>query len=101
MKIKAPLFFPDSEYLADKWWHRLATVIFWICFLLVAAHLIHAVWDIWEGYDYQLNYDGDIDWGERFGKVVIYAASLFLPSIVYRVMLFIGMGSAWKGTKGA
>lgn len=99
--MKAPLFFPTSEYLSNKWWHRLATVIFWIWLLMATASLIHAVWDIWEAYEYQTNENGYIDWGERFGKVVIYAASLFLPSVVYRVILFIGTGSAWKGTKGA
>ena len=89
--MKAPLFFPDSAYLADKWWHRLAVVIFWGWLLLATGVMIAIAFEHYGSHDFKLM---------MLLCLLIYSASLFLPSVVYRAILFICTGSAWKGKEG-
>ncbi len=108
MRIPALFFFPDSVYLAAKWWHRLALVIFWMWLIWAMAFAMHALWDIWEGFEYA-RYRRDVgeysdlydDPYERAYREIIegvaYLLSVFVPVIVYRVLLFVGVGNAWKG----
>ena len=105
MRIPAVFFFPDSEYLSTKWWHRLMLVTFWIWLLYAAAVAIGALWDIWEGFSYTPHPEFGDDsytytYEEAFGELfegVAYLLSVFVPVVVYRVLLFIGVGNAWKG----
>jgi hypothetical protein len=94
--MKPPLFFPDSEYLADKWWHRLAIVIFWSWLLLATGVFLGIAGEIWD-------HSIDFDWNEiseiLFLLLPLYVVSWFLPTVVYRAILFVCTGSAWKGTK--
>lgn len=78
-------FFPDSAYLSDKWWHRLATVISWIWLIVAAAGVIVAAWDI---------RDGD---PVAAGELGLWLLSVPVPIVVYRLILFVCIGSAWKG----
>jgi len=109
MTIKAPpltasLFFPHSEYLAGKWWHRLAVVLFWTWLLFATGLLMVGLFDI---FDDLFLYDDlflHFRW-ELIGWAILvllgYAASLFFPSVLYRAILFVCTGSAWKGTRSA
>jgi hypothetical protein len=109
MRIPALFFFPDSVYLAAKWWHRLALVIFWMWLIWAMAFAMHALWDIWEGFEYA-RYRRDVgeysdlydDPYERAYREIIegvaYLLSVFVPVIVYRVLLFVGVGNACSGS---
>lgn len=103
-RLLSVLFFPDSAYLAAKWWHRLALVIFLIWLMWAAAGAIHALWDIWEGFEdcRELRascnyYDANNQAAEELIEGTAYLLSVFVPVVVYRVLLFVGIGSAWKG----
>lgn len=79
----AAYYFPSSRYLSEKWWHRLAIVIFW-------SWVAVAVFATGVGLS-----------EEGMGItsiliILIMAASPLVPSVVYRVILFIAMNGAWK-----
>lgn len=102
-RIPAVLFFPDSAYLTTKWWHRLALVIFWMWLICALTGAIHALWDIWEGFEYArdlrasgeyYSYNGA---AEELIEGAAFLLSMFVPVAVYRVLLFIGVGNTWKG----
>jgi hypothetical protein len=107
-RLLSVLYFPDSAYLATKWWHRLALVIFWIWLIWAVAGAIHALWDIWEGFEYA-RYRRDVGeysdlyddpYENAYREILEGAAfllSVFVPVVVYRVLLFIGVGNARKG----
>ena len=109
MTTKAPafaaqLYFPDSEYLAGKWWHRLAVVLFWTWLLFATGLLIVGLFDIFDDLFLYDDLSLHFEWrliGWAIFVLLGYAASLFFPSVVYRAILFICTGSAWKGTKRA
>jgi hypothetical protein len=88
--FKSKLFFPDSDYLANKWWHRLATVIFWSWLILVLVGLLASVVSILDDYS---GASAGVGLGLAFA---LCAAAVFFPSIVYRTVLFICLGSSWK-----
>ena len=102
MSAKSALFFPAPSSLDDKWWHRLATAIFWvwfsICTLVVvafSAFLIYAIAAINDPSVEQLGSDaGD----PTYCLIVIITWSIlyFLPSLVYRAILFVTKGNSWK-----
>lgn len=104
-RIPAVFFFPDSAYLTTRWWHRLALVIFWMWLIWAVAGTTHALWDIWEGFSYTPHPEfGDnsytYTYDEAYGELiegVAYLLSVFVPVVVYRVLLFVGVGNAWKG----
>lgn len=85
--IESIFFFPNSNYLRAKWWHRLALAIQWGCLCVIAAALFMNV------YDGRRGYSSD---GLYFMVMTMIAASSFAPSIVYRVFLFVAMGDSWK-----
>ena len=103
-RLLSVLYFPDSAYLAEKWWHRLALVIFWMWLVYALAVAIHALWDIWEGFSYTPHPEfGDSSYtytyNEAYREVTegaAYLLSVFAPVVVYRVLLFVGVGNAWK-----
>ncbi|MFY4728036.1 hypothetical protein [Nitrospira sp. BLG_2] len=41
--ISRALLFPRSSYLAGRWWHRFATVIFWVWLAAIAIFLFKAL----------------------------------------------------------
>jgi len=92
-RIYVVLFFPDSAYLADKWWHRLATVILWI-WLICATWL--AIHELWDQFEFARAFGSYLDPGESATVCVLWLLSLFVPIVVYRVILFVCIGSAWK-----
>ena len=125
--IKRALLFPSSNYLSAHWWHRLATVVFWAWLGAIAIFLLKAL--VLDPYSScvsvkYLPADGpsDLDCGakaldyaltnaahESFPGVLLatsivlvfsYAAAL-LPSLVYRVLLFIGKGNSWRDPASA
>jgi succinate dehydrogenase/fumarate reductase cytochrome b subunit len=103
-RLLSVLYFPDSAYLAAKWWHRLALVILWMWLILAVAGAVHALWDIWEGFEFAryLRDKGEYyDPYDRAAQELIegaaYLLSVLVPVVVYRVLLFVGVGNAWKG----
>lgn len=74
-------FFPSSNYLKTKWWHRLALVIQWGCLCVIAAALFMNV------------YDGRSSVLEHM--IIIFSFS-FAPTIAYRALLFVTLGDSWK-----
>ena len=102
-RLPSMLFFPDSAYLADKWWHRLALVIFWIWLIVAAGVVVGAIWDVWEAFEYARylrsvgeDYDAVGRSQEVLFEATVAALSLLVPVVAYRVILFIGVGNAWK-----
>lgn len=95
------LFFPNTAYLAEKWWHRLALVIFWIWLIWATAGAIHALWDYWEWFEYARvsgeHYDAYNRAVEELIEGAAYLLSVFAPVVVYRVVLFVCLGDTWKG----
>ena len=116
------LLFPNTEYLSNQWWHRLAKVIFWtwLAFLIVAAYKIFLLDPVtsclqvkYASYPEPSALDCgsnafDYAWGqlrnEPARNVLIGAAILavifyivaLLPSLVYRVLLYVVAGDNWK-----
>lgn len=120
--IRRFLLFPASSYLANRWWHRLATVAFWTWLAVIA------IW-VWNTLILQ-PFSGcirvkhstpddpiDLDCGsnaidyawtnvlaESASSIVITGAfvvaalyiAAILPSLVYRIILYIAKGGGWR-----
>lgn len=103
-RLLSMVFFPDTAYLAARWWHRLALVLFWIWVLFAGATAIHNLWDIYEGFEYAHAYahDPEFDFNpwdratENTFHAVVWLLSVFVAVGMYRLLLFIGVGHAWK-----
>ena len=96
-RLLSVLYFPDSEYLAAKWWHRLATVITWVWLIGATAVAIGQVWDVWAVYEPSHNGRDSYERTEHAFSIALGLLSFFVPIVVYRVLLFFCIGSAWKG----
>jgi len=117
--IKRYLLFPTSTYLNAQWWHRLATVLFWAWGIYVLVwcwnKLIYLPWISCIEFKVRTNqpsdYCGEIPVfifrqvaDQSAGEIILSALFilvglyLFLsaPSLLYRVLLFIGKGSSWR-----
>ena len=83
--------FPSSECLSTKWWHRLALVIFWgwVIFAIAAAagYLIFFLKEIYE--------EGHASYTAIFFILGALITPL-IPSISYRIILYITMNNSWK-----
>lgn len=93
-RLVSVLYFPDSAYLAAKWWHRLATVVLWIWLIWATGIAIH---ELWEQFEYARTVGTHLDPSESATVCVLWLLSLFVPIVVYRVILFVCAGDAWKG----
>jgi hypothetical protein len=100
--VKSALFFPAPPSLNTKWWHRLATALFWlwslICVLVVAvfgALMLRAVAAINDPDVGQLSGDAG-DPSYCLMVMVTWSVLLFLPGVIYRIFLFITRGDSWK-----
>src|SRR5512137_1394605 len=98
-RLLSVLYFPDSAYLANKWWHRLATVIMWIWLILVVTAAIHALWDVWEGFEYARYLRASGEYYDAYNRAAqeliegaAYLLSVLVPVVVYRVILFVCIG---------
>ena len=87
--LKPALFFPESQKLRDKWWHRLATVIFWLCSALAAWTILFSLF-IAPATDRTFPFSVGLIIA---GGAVVFS---FIPGIIYRAILFIAMGESWK-----
>lgn len=125
--ISRALLFPRSSYLAERWWHRLTIVIFWTWLAAILVFLYKTL--ILDPFSscirvkYALPGEpNDLDCGSNafdyawanasaeslssilltgaFLVVAVYAAAV-LPSLVYRVILYIAKGSGWRDTASA
>jgi hypothetical protein len=115
-------------YLATQWWHRLATVVFWAWFVFVLLHawklligdpFISCV-DTQILYETTLGKPSTLDCGgnafaylllnlktssalEVGGGSILVAAVLYvvvvLPSVLYRLVLYVAKGGAWRDAK--
>ena len=125
--ISRTLLFPRSKYLADRWWHRLATVVFWGWLATIVIYLYKAL--VLEPFStcirVKFAFPGkpnDLDCGTNafdyawtnataesatsilltgaFLLAAIYVAAI-LPSLVYRVVLYISKGGSWRDPASA
>lgn len=120
--VKKILLFPESNYLRGKWWHRLSTVIFWFWLALtviftvktLVIHPYHSCIDTkYSNYSEPLDLDcgtnaynyayltyADEPLTNIFGGAAIIFIALYiaviLPSLLYRICLFIGKGATWR-----
>lgn len=105
--IKSALLFPAPPSLEGKWWHRLATAIFWfwfsICALVVAAFSAFLIRAIAAINDPSIDPLGSDAGDPTYCLIVILTWSVltFFPSLVYRAILFIAKGNSWKDAVGA
>jgi hypothetical protein len=120
-KLLISFLFPQSSYLANYWWHRLAKVIFWVWFIFVILtsyyYFLQLPWaqclemNLQEcrrpinPFEYAL--EGYVGNYLRYGiletsLVTIWICfwlyvSFAIPSLVYRLLLYIAKGNTWKG----
>ena len=117
--IKRLLLFPTSAYLTSQWWHRLATVLFWAwgfgALIWCWNEFIYSPWASCIEFEVRTNqpsdYCGEIpsyilrqavnsSAGEIVFTTLFISIGLYLllsaPSLLYRVLLFIGKGSTWR-----
>jgi len=124
--IKRVFLFPSTSYLKTHWWHRLATVVFWIWIAgIILATLQNLIIEPWEacvsvsldsrelgietGLDCRSNafaYAWRMAAGVSAGDFLIGASvlvalcylMLIVPSLLYRVVLYVAVGSRWKAS---
>jgi len=121
MKPLAIFLYPDSAALRERWWHRLVSVALWgwIAYLIVAvakaaildphqscmavkySQYSDGTLDCGPGMlDYALSNFASTSWGDVAILTLMIAAvgylSILIPSLVYRVALYIGTGGKWK-----
>ena len=122
------LLCPRSRYLASRWWHRLATVIFWAWFVFVLGYCWNAgIVEPWSSCintkaqsKIVLGRPSDLDCGASavsyfmqnakgsspseigFGLIFVVAAldvALATPGLLYRLVLYIAKGRTWRDAK--
>ena len=125
--ISRALLFPRSNYLANQWWHRLATVIFWIWLVAIVVYLYNnLIYDPFasciqvkialSGEPSGLNCGSnpfDYAWINISAEslpssllsggilaIAIYVATI-LPSLAYRILLYIAKGNSWRDSDSA
>lgn len=125
MRVLSTFLFPDSPGLRTRWWHRLAVVGVW-CWIsyIILAFLKAVILDphaSCTAVKYSQYSDGSLDCGNIFsyafrtlsessaGEIAFTSAlvifvgyiAVLIPSLSYRVVLYIATGGAWKkiGTK--
>ena len=86
--------FPNSTYLGERWWHRLATVAFWLWLAgLVILALVNLV-------ELASSSSANPTLPDVNGIGIIAISILYvlviLPSLLYRIVLYVAKGSAWK-----
>lgn len=123
--MKAFLF-PCSTYLAARWWHRLAKVIFWVWFVFVLGYCWNVV--VLTPFDSCMNLKIQMEIFQRepsgldcgtsavsyfirnsidtaapaeigVGFIIVIAVlylALIAPSLLYRLVLYIAKGSTWR-----
>jgi hypothetical protein len=120
--LKKVFVFPESNYLREKWWHRLATVIFYFCLAFIVVFTIKTL--ILDPYSscitvkyFDFSKPSDLDCGtsaynyaystyadEPITNILGSAAFIFIalyiaaimPSLLYRMFLFVGKGATWR-----
>lgn len=125
--IRHALLFPSSTYLADRWWHRLATVVFWAWLAAIAVYVFKALILAPFASCVRFKYSSlgeleDLDCGSNafdyawtntvaepvssilitglFVVAVLYVSAI-LPSLLYRPILYISKGRAWHDSSSA
>jgi len=115
-KVLLP-FFPDNEWLRRHWWHRLVLVLISLVTILgsifILINFYHLIENLKQAY---IQVQGDSDtWAIQNGATLvsptvymnnaignlegILAFLIFtytVPSIIYRIVLFITIGNRWK-----
>ena len=95
MKIHLPLF-PESEFLNNKWWHRLAkVVILGLTTLLLIYALIYVksyISGAWMDNVPQR-------WPPRIEDIIVVIAFYILLTVIYRAILYIAFNDKCKNTK--
>lgn len=84
--IKSIFLFPDTAFLKEKWWNRLASVIFWLWVGLIFLLCVSAVGEFLTAPRVELLY--------QIPMVILMIA--FIPSIIYRLILYVAFGSSWE-----
>lgn len=124
------LLFPHSTYLAKQWWHRLAKVVFWVWFVFVLGYGWSEVFvkpfnschDTKVRLEFILKQPSELDCGTNAASyfirpmktwspseiglgaalaITILYLALITPSLLYRLALYIGKGSSWRGAANA
>ena len=125
--ISHALLFPRSTYLAERWWHRFATVVFWAWLAVIAVFLYKGLIlnpfsscirvkfaILGEPSDLDCGSNAfDYAWTNAFAEslpsifltgaflvLAVYVAAI-LPSLAYRVVLYIAKGSRWRDPASA
>lgn len=120
--LRKVFLFPESNYLCEKWWHRLSVVIFYFCLAFILVFTIKIlILDPYSScitvkyfdfikpsdlscgtsaYSYAYSTYADesitnIFSGSVLISIALYIAAIF-PSLLYRMFLFICKGANWK-----
>lgn len=120
--IKKVLLFPSSIYLDRQWWHRFATVIFWAWLAWIAFYAFKIVLDAFEkcierdllikqmspdssnscrsnAFDYAFYNMTSSSLFEWMILLLLSGFWILLPSVVYRIVLYVAIGTAWKNSE--
>ncbi len=85
-------YFPDSNYLQNKAWHRLAKVIAYAVEIWVAKVVfLDTDWEIFFHYD-TTSYQA---WALA-ADIGVISFGLFSVNLVYRLILYVVLGNKWK-----
>ena len=125
--ITRALLFPSSTFLSSRWWHRLAVVVLWawLAWLMFSLFKILVIDPHASCVAAKYGFPGapsDLDCGSNalsyaitnasnetlqtivvtsaIVAIIFYVAAL-IPSLIYRVLLYIGKGRDWKDSPSA
>jgi hypothetical protein len=88
--------FPNSTYLRERWWHRLATVALWSWLPGLVFLALGKLGDLASSWPVDAN--APLPDVIGFGVVatsVLYVLAI-LASLLYRIVLYVAKGSAWR-----
>lgn len=115
-----PPYFPNSEFLKKKWWHRFAWIVsvvvsscsFYSAILFLLTFLIPSLWALpilpllylptyIPGFfilplDLSNSARGISDSNLLILLIFLLLGIAFIPSLLYRLILFIAFGTSWK-----
>lgn len=88
--------FPNSTYLKERWWHRLAIVAFWSWLVGLVIFALGKLGELQSSSPSFAN--PTLPDAIGFGMIamsILYVVAI-LPSLLYRIVLYVAKGSAWR-----
>jgi hypothetical protein len=101
--------FPSSRYLQGKWWHQLARVVWWAWSILLVYTwidlFVNDAGSPWRKVASGVPLGGDIVSEVMAIAILVLMTilvpyfTLLIPGLIYRIVLYVATGEAWKDQK--